>query len=520
MAIGFQPLDQTEQGFIEAEVSGASKVKPLVVVALLFLCGLGYIGAGPQVPQAQKVRIEEPEWFANQLNQHRHHDTKGHLSPFGNIALLQVPAPTAAATGDFQATLPITIPLPAPNPVDNPFVKGYVPMNCQTDSWPFFTEVVGHWVGLRGQNFISLPQQNAVGKFIVEVNSYEEEMTFEAIGGGVLNRGYLDAIQANPTGQSDQVLQGLLYMQKVTDVDLQAGIHEENGQILHKSCVEYNAALSDNWQVMRQGAIPHGSQPMGFGGMKVVTTPSSSYYVQMLLRLRATFEYSVQPFVPGCGPQYEQQSTPGKNTGILNSTKCCLGAGYMKGTVQCPSTGCPEPIDVLIDEVKDLNVVKYTQLDMSTSRSMPPVVPPGDWTENREGGGVQNTAFVNLNAMAEDRSFKNLVFYLTVQNEDGSTYELIQYIQTVNLKFLAKAQNCPEILWPHVDANTLKRLPIIVGTTTTTPKAPQCFKCGDATGYDYVCCNPNVNSSYAPQTCPGGSLCCNCGVTSCACPAS
>mmetsp|Transcript_59451 Transcript_59451/g.156489 ORF Transcript_59451/g.156489 Transcript_59451/m.156489 type:complete len:315 (+) Transcript_59451:364-1308(+) len=199
------------------------------------------------------------------------------------------------------------MPLPAPNPAMNHFIANYTPMNCMEETWPFFLDVVGTWVGSGGQDFISLPQQNAPKMFIVQVNRYEEELQFEAIGGSILNRGYLDAVQVNPTGQSDQVLQGLLYLQKVMDLDLMQGIHEENGAILHKTCTEVNSNITDPWQVLRAGQIPHGSQPMGFGNMTMVDTPHKDYFVQMLLRVRETYEFSVQPFVPGCGPQAEQQ---------------------------------------------------------------------------------------------------------------------------------------------------------------------------------------------------------------------
>jgi len=247
--------------------------------------------------------------------------------------------------------LPIPTPLPPPNPNNNSFIANYTPMNCMLEIWPFFMEVAGEWVGYGGQNFIALPQVNAMpmGKmFIVQVNNYTELTTFESIGGPVLNRGYLDAVQVNPTNQSDQVLMGLLYTQKVMDNDLQMGIHEENGQILHKACAQVNANITDPWNILRQGAIPHGSQPMGFGNMTIVETPNTAYYVQMLLMVRETYEYSVQPFVPGCGSQRDQQmqqsmGTTLTNTGPLGMTSCCIRSSrYMRGMDQCP-VSVPSP---------------------------------------------------------------------------------------------------------------------------------------------------------------------------------
>jgi len=178
------------------------------------------------------------------------------------------------------------------------------------------------------------------------------------------------------------------------------------------------------------------------------------------------------------------------NNGPLGSTQCCIGtSNYMRGMDQCPMTGCPEPIDTLIDAVKGLNVIKYAQLNMTTQQSIPPYVPAGMWTPEIQGGGVQNTAFVNLNAMAESRSFKNLVWLLTVQSPDGSTYKLMQYLQTVNMKFLAGGPGCPDQIWPHVDANTLRRMepaptPAPTPAPAPTPREPgSCYTlCCDCPG--------------------------------------
>jgi len=372
-----------------------------------------------------------------------------------------VPPPEERTPPEEQQPLPITEPLPAPNPANNSLIKDSFPTNCTEETWPWFREVPGTWTGAQGQNFISLPEANAGKNFLVQVNRYSENITFASVT-GILNRGYLDGIQVPPVSQSDQVLAGVSYEQSVVDLDLGRGIHEENGFVLHQTCRPSNAHLIDDWQVVRMGAIPHGSQPMGFGNISMVRTPTRDYYVQMLLRLRETYAFSVQPFVPGCGPQDQQQRNPGDNSGPFadaNGGACCIGGpGYMIGNDQCPTTGCPEPIDVLIDAVKDLNIVRYVQVNVSTQDTIDPFVPSGMWFPGTQGGGVQNTAFVNINVMAEARSFKNIIWYLTVQREDGSTYNLMQYIQTVNLKFLASQAGCPDQVWPHVDANTLTRM--------------------------------------------------------------
>lgn len=377
----------------------------------------------------------------------------------------------------FAEHLDVPEPFPAPNPKDNPLINGYIPQNCYEENWPFFSQIPGTWVGDMGQNFIALPQADAMpeGKdFLVQVNRYNETLHFEKLG-PVLNRGYLNGWQTPEVFQSDQVFMGVTYLQQIDDMDLDFGIHEENGFFLHQSCRPVNAGLLDPWQVTRLGSIPHGSQPMGFGNITEVHCPDDDYYLQTLLRLRQSAVFSVQPWVPGCGPRYSQQRSPGNNSGPLMESEglssCCIGGGgYMKGKDQCPDSGCPEPIDQLIAAVNGLNVISYVQIDLTTEDTVPPVTPMGKFPLGVEGGGVQNTAFVNRAAESEPRSFRNMNWLLTVQREDGSKYNMLQYIQTVDIRFLNKGPSCPDQLWPHVDANTLYKVDEPKPTPEPTPE--------------------------------------------------
>jgi len=56
---------------------------------------------------------------------------------------------------------------------------------------------------------------------------------------------------------------------------------------------------------------------MGFGNLTVIETPSKSYYVQMLLRLKKSAIFSVQAWVPGCGPR-EQQLAKAKGQALAH----------------------------------------------------------------------------------------------------------------------------------------------------------------------------------------------------------
>merc|ERR1712137_1308047 len=95
-------------------------------------------------------------------------------------------------------------------------------------------------------------------------------------------------------------------MGSVDDLDLRKTIHKENGFYLQQACRPSHADAHMNWQVMRMSAIPHGSQPMAFGGQQE-RPASTNDYLQRLLSLRDSYRFSVQPWVEGCGTKEAQQ---------------------------------------------------------------------------------------------------------------------------------------------------------------------------------------------------------------------
>lgn len=408
------------------------------------------------------------------------------LSTLESVSAPEVDTPPAfEETLQFQGVHPH---LEWYNPLDRPLISNHTPPNCRQERWPLFKVMCGKWTGDKGLNFITLPQMGARGapigtpppaaitkRFLVQANRYSEELEFTPLQHPVLNRGYFNGIQDDPKNQSDQVLTGVLYMQAVKDLDMNKTIHEENGQFLHQSCRPANAFVGEPWQVIRLGSVPHGSQEMAYGNVTTIKTPTPNYYMQMLLRLRSTYVFSVLPIVPGCGPENEQRQflefpvrgpKPPRPKGPLSGTRgvnCCVNSTfYMTGIDACPARGpslpgCPEPLDMLIEEVKDLNIIEYDQLNLSTANAILRHQ-KGRWEPGLQGGGIQNTAFVNIASMTVPESFKNLIWLLTVQCEDGSTYQLLQYIQTMNMNFLPLEPGCPNMMWPHVDANTLWRV--------------------------------------------------------------
>ena len=102
-------------------------------------------------------------------------------------------------------------------------------------------DLLGTWEGSNGMNIVAVPQHTTVNpndtaSFQLLVQDYTETLTFTPIWGKVLNRGYVDAAQYQPTDQLNQVLMGVTYYTEIYEL-LEDGskgelLHAENGQIL------------------------------------------------------------------------------------------------------------------------------------------------------------------------------------------------------------------------------------------------------------------------------------------------
>jgi len=91
---------------------------------------------------------------------------------------------------------------------------------------------------------------------------------------------------------------------------------------------------------------------------------------------------------------------------------------------------CNDPNLLLKEMIADQNITSTAVIIIATT---------GD-------GGVQNIPFVKQNVNVVQMT---AIFWIeTVQNPDGSTYQQLQYTQTITLNFLG-------INWPHVSVATL-----------------------------------------------------------------
>ncbi len=130
-------------------------------------------------------------------------------------------------------------------------------------------DLAGTWVGT-GFNVISLPDfdshapSTGPSAFRLKLNSTIETLEFTPIGGSVPNRGALTAFGAT-TGQPDIALNGLRYLQRVSDLVTNEALHIEPGfwlSVPPTTVLPPQPAAT----LARLSTIPHGDSLMAQGG--------------------------------------------------------------------------------------------------------------------------------------------------------------------------------------------------------------------------------------------------------------
>jgi len=264
--------------------------------------------------------------------------------------------------------------------------------------------LVGTWVGT-GFTMISLPDfdKNAPStgpsNFRLLNHNTKEILTFTPIGGLVVNRGSLTDFGGS-IGQPDIALSGLTYFQRVSDAYSNIALHVETGMWINVPETEFPNQTAS---IVRMASIPHGNSLMA----------------------QSTFLLSV----PG-GPRIAAvNSTPVAEPGGPE-----FGAPYLRAFQSVESC-------FNVDVVNNPNLLLEQAIANQTILNTVVIV-----ISTQPNGGILNIPFVTTNA---DTTSLNAIFWIeTVQNPDGSTFQQLQYTQTINLNFLG-------VVWPHITVSTL-----------------------------------------------------------------
>jgi hypothetical protein len=306
-----------------------------------------------------------------------------------------------------------------------------LPLVALPQALGLLADLSGTWVG-NGFNVISLPDFDSnppsTGPlpFRLKLNSTVETLQFTPIGGSVPNRGALTAF-GSTTGQPDILLNGLSYLQRVSDLTTLQAMHIEPGFWLN---VPPTTVLPPQpaGTIVRLATIPHGDSVMVQGGGFGVQGGPLIGDVNSLPSKDGTV----------LGPPY---TIPFENPPLPTNFKLPF--------VQNPNLALKEAIlgqDITSTVVL---IISTSSVKITTPTPANPNDPnPAGTLINipSPSGGIENVPFVVQNANA---TRLDAIFWIeTVHQPDGSIFLQLQYTQTVILNFLG-------IDWPHISVATL-----------------------------------------------------------------
>lgn len=269
-------------------------------------------------------------------------------------------------------------------------------------------DLEGTWKGNSGWNLIAVPsRQHGNPAFTLLMQQYDETITFTPITAPVPNRG----------GAVQQFVTGLMYHLTITDMKYPNGIlHVENGMWLNLADIEaqpdgpvVESTLIKPFSIARMSSIPHGDVVIALGNSGVSTGAPQFPVISAIPQppgLPPVFGYT--------DPYTKNQFSGQFNTADVNST--------LKATVAAQSVG------------------KVTTITVDTQN---------------KGGSISNIPFVD--AHVNPSRFQS-TFWIEEVSVDGVGCMQLQYSQQADLNFIKKHNLPGDILWPHVNVNTLRKI--------------------------------------------------------------
>jgi hypothetical protein len=306
-------------------------------------------------------------------------------------------------------------PLP-PIPVAHPrALAGEIGGPVPTSPLGLLEALPGTWEGT-GFNAIWRPNRPSTGSDrFLELNLTTERLVFSKSIGDIPNRGLL---------QEDIVMNGLTYIQRISDANMKVGLHVEPGIW---ATVPPTTNPQEPATVVRMGSIPHGTTLLAQGLATVISGPPTIP------------NSNINPF--GIGNPSGASPFPEQN--LATPTQFRSEPAQLVGITQAM---IDNPNSVLQSALVGHTVTKTTQLDVSSNPTLPVL-----------GGGTANTAFLQgspgagqgPNAIAVVAS---ATFWIeTVKSATAGKHFLqLQYTQTVLLNFNG-------LSWPHISVATLRK---------------------------------------------------------------
>jgi hypothetical protein len=278
-------------------------------------------------------------------------------------------------------------------------------------------ELPGLWMGT-GFNLVSRPAFQHQQPFFLELNGTQETLEFTKIGGQIPNRG---------SKQNDLFLNGVHYLQEVSDCETHGALHIEPGLwIFVPPSTVPNLTVPT---VIRQAIIPHGDSLLAQSTLilDVNSGPTIDSVRSVPFTDPVIPPLNGNPNNPVTNPVYLVPFSQGK------LSACCLPTGLDVNAV------VKDPTQVLRAAIQGQNIVHTVVIAISTAAAA-------------GSTGILNIPFVvsNANALQMDAIF----WIETVQPTDGEVFLQLQYVQRVILDF-PPAPTATNIHWPHISVATL-----------------------------------------------------------------
>ncbi len=269
-------------------------------------------------------------------------------------------------------------------------------------------DLEGTWKGNSGWSLIAVPSRaHGDPTFTLLMQQYDETITFTPITAPVPNRG----------GAVQQFVTGLMYELTITDMKYPNGIlHVENGMWLNLTDIEaqpdgpvLDSTLIRPFSIARMSSIPHGDVVIALGNSSVSNGTPQFPVISAVPQppgLPPTFGYT--------DPYLRNQFSGQFDTSNVNST--------LQAAVAAQTVG------------------KVTTITVDTQN---------------KGGSISNIPFVD--AHVNPSRFQS-TFWIEEVSVDGVSCMQLQYSQQADLNFIKKHNLPGDILWPHVNVNTLRKI--------------------------------------------------------------
>lgn len=322
-----------------------------------------------------------------------------------------------------------------------------------TQDLGFIAELSGSWEG-QGFNLIARPEASGKSPLFLELNMTFETLNIVPISSAIPNRG--DAVP-------DITLFGLTYLQKVVDLLTQGALHIEPGIWIHNPAGDIPAAEGkpELQNVARMGNIPHGNSLLAEGQAIFLPSLAGNTFDPDKTAPATTAPFAVGTALPASGTQggFAPYNLADKTSAAVNFRTPVQGDPNPLLPAQI--LGVPlqdvvnDPTKLLTAALKGQQIQNMVVINVSTVANVPGKVPP----ISGGGGGIENIPFLQTNANAATMF---ATFWIETINDpgSGSTFEQLQYVQTVFLNFPIITGGKPgaNLSWPHVSVATLRKV--------------------------------------------------------------